>query len=423
MPLVEAEARGAAGGRDRGEEAGSATTGWDRAGWWMRAGYLWFFAAIGAFTPFATLYYRGLGFSGLQVGILAALPALAAALSGPLWGAVADARAIHRPVLRAALALTALLALAATQVSTFAPVFLLMGLLAFVGAPVAALLDGYAVTIGERLRRSYGGLRVWGSVGYMAAVLVVGRLMDERVSRLFLVAYAACLGLGLLSVLGLPALRERSGRPLLGGLGQLVRNRPLLALLLTTYLLSSGAAVMHGFLGIHLQELGGTANLVGVAVAIGAASELPVVAFGGWFLARFGAPRLIALAIAVYAVRFVAYAALPAPAWVLPVQTLHGLSYGAFLVASVTLVHRLAGREHAATAQALLTAMSFGFGSITGSLVGGALLDRIGTVGLFRGAAAAMLLTLGVFAVSRRVVGLGGGEPQGTAEPVRRMAG
>lgn len=64
--------------------------------------------------------------------------------------------------------------------------------------------------------------------------------------------------------------------------------------------------------------------------------------------------------------------------------------------------HRLAGPEHAATAQALLAAASFGCGSITGSLVGGALLDRIGTVGLFRGAAAVMLLTLGAFSFGER---------------------
>src|SRR5690625_638928 len=42
---------------------------------------------------------------------------------------------------------------------------------------------------------------------------------------------------------------------------------------------------------------------------------------------------------------------------------------------------RLAGREQAATAQALQTAMSFGFGSITGAIVAGALLDHIGTNG------------------------------------------
>jgi MFS transporter, PPP family, 3-phenylpropionic acid transporter len=176
-------------------------------------------------------------------------------------------------------------------------------------------------------------------------------------------------------------------------------------------LLSSGAAIMSVLLGIHVQDLGGTASLVGLAFAVSAASELPVVAFGGWLLRRLGPRRLVALAIVVYALRFVAFSALSVPAWVVPIQALHGLSYGAFLMASVTLAHRLAGREHAATAQALLAATSFGLGSITGSLVGGALLDHVGTVGLFRGAAMLMGVTLAVLIAGERVTTLDQPDP------------
>ena len=122
-----------------------------------------------------------------------------------------------------------------------------------------------------------------------------------------------------------------------------------------------------------LEGIGGTASLIGLAFAVSAASELPVIALGGWFLARLGAFRLAVLAIAVYAARFVAFSVITEPELVLGVQVFHGLSYGAFLMASVTLAHRLAPPGRAATAQALLTAMSFGFGSIAGSLIGGRL--------------------------------------------------
>jgi len=382
------------------------TDGWRHAGGRVRAGYFWYYAAIGSFMPFAALHYRELGFGGLQVGMLTALPALGVALSGPVWGVVADARAIHRRILRGALALGVIAALAASRVSAFPAVVLLIAMLALTSVPVAPLLDSYGMTLGDRFGLSYGRLRVWGSLGYMALTLGLGRLMGDGVSSILLVAHAVCLGLTLLVVFGLPRLARRRPRPLLGGLRDVWRNGPLLVLLGIAYLMSSGAAVMNVFLGIHIEDLDGSATLVGPAFAISAASELPIVAFGGWFLTRLGAPRLIALALIVYAVRFVAFSVAPAGAWILPVQALHGLSYGAFLMASVTLAHRLAGREQAATAQALLTAMSFGFGSITGSLVGGALLDQAGTAGLFRGAAVLMVLTLGVLAAGIRRVGL-----------------
>ena len=379
---------------------------WRHAALRLRAGYFWYFAGVGTFSPFAALYYRDLGFSGIVVGVLTALPAFGMALSGPLWGAVADARALHRTLLRVALALAALLALATSQVTGFGPVVVLIGLLAFAAVPIAPLLDSYGMTIGERTGVAYGNMRVWGSIGFMAMTLGIGRVLGKEVSATILVAYALCFALTLVSVFGLPALAERHPRPILAGLGEARHNSRLLLLLIVAYLLASSSAIMYTFLGIHMQEMGGSASLVGLAFALSALSELPIVAFGGRLLARFGAFRLICFALVVYTVRFIAFSLITEPEWILPVQLLHGLSYGAYLMASVTLAHRIAGRHQAATAQALLTAVSFGFGSITGSLVGGALLDSIGTTGLFRGAAVLMLINLGVLLAGNRVVHL-----------------
>jgi PPP family 3-phenylpropionic acid transporter len=399
-------ANGPGGACVHASSSGPAPPGWRQSALRLRGGYFWHYAGVGTFSPFAALYYRELGFSGIEVGLLTALPAISSGLFGAFMGAFADARGAHRLVLRAALALAIMLALALSQVSAFIGVLLVMALLAVSIVPVMPLLDSYGMTITERTGISYGSMRVWGSIGFMATSLGVGRLLGERVSAAILLAYACCFALTLVSIYGLPALAERQSRSLLAGLGDVRRNRPLLLLLLVGYLLASGAAIMYTFLGIHIQDMGGSASLVGLAFALSAFSELPIVAFGGWFLARFGPFRLICLALVVFAVRFAAFSAITVPEWILPVQMLHGLSYGAYLMASVTLAHRTAGRAHAATAQALLASVSFGFGAITGSLLGGALLDAIGTTGLFRLAAALMLLALGVLVTGNRLVGL-----------------
>lgn len=374
----------------------------------MRSAYWWSLAAVGALGPFLSLYYRRLGLSGAEIGVLGALPPLAVALLAPFWGALADARSVHRAILRAAFVLPALAALAVAIVgdrATFWVLLGLVGLMAVGSSPTFGLTDAFGLAISERTGSSYGSIRVWGSLGYTAGVFITGRLMGLEVGRAFLVAYAACLLLALVSTLGLPSVTTRHARPLFAGLGTVARNRPMLVLLLVTYLISCASSVMYAYLGIHLEEMGGSAGLVGDAFAMNAASELPVLLFGGWIVARLGSGRLLALAMVVYVVRFLAYTVLPTPEWVLAVQALHGLSYGAFLLGSVTLAHRLAGEELAATAQGLLASMSFGFGSITGSLAGGAVLDRLGTVGIFRGAAAVMLVALAVYAVGWRLVG------------------
>jgi len=291
--------------------------------------YIGYFAAIGAFVPYITLYYRHLGFAGFQIGILAAILPLGTAFCAPLWGSFADTLDAHPLVLRSCLLLAALATLALAQLQTFLPILLLMIVLSIFVAAVPAVLDAYAMTMSEREGRSYGGFRVWGSIGFIAAVWFVGWQMGNVVSNTFLMAYAVALLLTCGSTFGLPSLQVRSVQRTWQGVASIVKDPSVMLLLFTAYLVLSSASIMSNYLGIYLTELGGTTQLVGTASAIAALSELPVLVFGAWLLDRFTSRRILMLAIIVYFVRFVLYGIPPAPQWVLAIQTLHGLSFGA----------------------------------------------------------------------------------------------
>ncbi len=381
-------------------------SGFPRVAWSIRGGYFWFYAAIGAFMPFAALYYRELGFDGIQIGLLTALPSLGMALLGPFLGALADARALHRVLLRGGLALAAMTGFAISQFSAFAPILVLVGLLAIVTVPIPPLMDSYAMTTSEASGRSYGSLRVWGSLGYMALTLSMGWAIGDSISSIVLVGYGASLSLALVATLGLPPMAERRPQSILSGLGDILRNRRLVLLLVIAYLLATCGALLNIYLGVHLEGLGASARLMGFAFAVSAAAELPIIAGGGWLLRKLGPVHLMMVAIGAYTVRFTILSFIDQPALVVASQLLHGLTFGAFLMASVTLAHRIAGRAQAATAQSLLSAMSFGLGSITGAIIGGALL-QVGTTGLYRGAAGVALVTLAIAVVGDRRIHLG----------------
>lgn len=373
-----------------------------RASVWLSGSYFGYFAAVGCFVPYIALYYRLLQLNGLQIGVLSAILPLGIAFVAPLWGAVADTFSAHRLMLRSALVLAALTVLLLTRVTSFGWLLLLLIVLAACLAAIPALLDSYAMTIAEREGASYGQLRVWGSVGYILSVWLVAWYMGQNLSQFFLYAYAVALLLTCVASLGLPALQPRSAQPAWLGVSTIVRNRSVLLLLLTVFVVTSNATIMSSYFSIYLTDIGGTAQLVGTASALAAISELPVMVFGRRLLDRFTSRNILVLAVSTYLLRFVLYSVPLALPWVLAVQLLHGLSFGLNLMASVTLVHELAGRERAATAQGVLSSMSMGFGAITGSLVGGALLDQIGAVGIFRVAAVGMLLALGVCLFSVR---------------------
>lgn len=373
-----------------------------RASIWLRSGYWWGSAATASLIPYLALHYRNLGFAGERIGVLLAVLPLGAALLAPFWGVVADTFAAHRLILRCVLAASAVCAMLLSRADSFATVLLLLSLLSICAAPVPSLFDSYGVTLAERMGASYGTLRIWGSLGYIAAALVVGRWMGGVVSGVFFAAYAGCMALALLSSFGLPALTLHTSRHAWRGVGRLLSQGSMLALLLTTFLAWSAMSIMYNFIGILVEERGGDTGIIGTAFALSATSELPVLAFSAWFFRRLGSSRMIALALALYSVRLLILSLVPSAGWILPVQLLHGLTYGLFLTASVTLAHQIAGQELAATGQGLLSSMSAGFGMITGSLVGGALLDDAGVTALFRLASAMMFTALVVFLIGRR---------------------
>ncbi|HEX6287647.1 MAG TPA: MFS transporter [Herpetosiphonaceae bacterium] len=373
-----------------------------RAGIWLSCSYFWYFAAIGCFAPYIALYYRHLQLSGLQIGVLGAILPLGIAFIAPLWGGLADSFSAHRLLLRCTLLVAVVAALLLSQTTSFVALLPLMVLLAICLAAVPALLDSYAMMISDREGTSFGRIRMWGSIGFIVMVWLLAWWMGQSVSSVFLIAYAVTLLLTCAATLGLPPLQPRSAQPIWQGVSEIVRDRSVALLLLTVYLVTSNATIMSSYLGIYLIEIGGTARLVGTASVVAAISELPVLIFGRWLLERFTSRRIFILAVGAYMLRFLLYSIPPSPYAVLAVQLLHGLSFGMYLMASVTLVHELAGRERAATAQGLLSSTSLGFGAITGSLVGGALLDRIGAVGIFRVAAVGMLMALGVCLLSAR---------------------
>ncbi len=374
------------------------------ASFWLKASYFWYFATIGCLMPYLAVYYRSLHLSGVEIGILAGTLPLGVAVLAPPLAALADSWCAHRLVLRSALVLAALAALGMTQATRFPVLLPLMVLLATSLAAIPALLDGYTMTISERDGGSYGQVRVWGTLGFMAGVWFVGWQMEPTVSPFFLLAYVAALLLTCASTWGLPSLPARPRQPMWQCVAGVLQDRSVSLVLLTSTLVIGNATLMGSYFSLYLTDLGGTVQVVGTAAVLAALSEVPVMVAGRWLIARFSSRTILVVAVMMYCLRLGLYSLPPALGWVVWVQVLHGVSFGLYLMASVTLVHERAGRERAATAQGLLTSASQGVGAITGVLIGGILLDYLGAVGIMRVAAVGMLVSLGICLVSIRAV-------------------
>ncbi len=369
-----------------------------RPAFWMSAAYFAYYAGIACWGPYIVLYYQLLGLSGTQIGVLNAILPLGMAFLAPVWGSLADAWNAHRLLLRVALLSAATVGLLLTGAPGFPQVVVLISVFALLSTTAAPLLDSYGVTLGAEEGTSFGRLRVWGSVGYTLVVWLVGAAMGRGVSALFLFAYAAALTAACAATLGLPARRGVHRHHRRRGAARLWRRPDLQLLLFVTFLLFTSSTPVFTLFGLYVRELGGASAFLGVASAVAAISELPVLFWGGRLVERLGSGRLYRIALGVFAVRLLFYTVAPSTTWVLGVQLLHGLSFGFYLIAAMALLHERVGSEQLATAQGLL-ASAMACGQIVGALLSGAVLEWFGIFTVYGVSAAIMAVAFAVFVV------------------------
>lgn len=363
--------------------------------------YWWFFAGMAAFGPFLSIYYKQIGLSDSQIGLLSAVIPLATAILAPVMGMLADRWNAHRLILRLALIGSAVVVTLMIRASSFEHFLPLIILLALVFAPITSLIDSFAVTISQRTRTAFGRMRVNGSIAFMIMAFVLGRIMGNSVQSYFLLIYAACLLMCCVSTIGLSPMQGPASQRFNQNSASMLRQPALLILLLTGFLSAIGSSIIFNFQGLFVKHLGGSTALVGAASSVAALSEMPMMFLGGWMVLRLGGRRMVALSLVMYILRALSLSLMPSADWIVPVQILHGFSFGIFMMASVNLVYELAGAELAATAQGLL-ASAVSFGVILGAIAGGIIIDHYGFVNVFRASALMALLALLVFVAGSR---------------------
>jgi PPP family 3-phenylpropionic acid transporter len=147
------------------------------------------------------------------------------------------------------------------------------------------------------------------------------------------------------------------------------------------------------FFGVFLRDLGLEPLWWGVAYAIGVTAEMLVLLTFHRMHARFSLDTLLAAAFVASALRWVGNAVLRAPAALIALQALHGMTFGMFWSAGIALVAATVPPKLRATGQALLV-MAINVGGAVGNLAVGRLYDSAGPATLFALAAAGELLPL-----------------------------
>jgi PPP family 3-phenylpropionic acid transporter len=355
-----------------------------RAALALTAFYFASFAAVGIFLPYFNLYLLHRGFTPWQIGVLAAMPPLLKILVPAGFGLMADRTGGGRKLIIAMSAATTLSFACFLLTTTFWSVLAVMVVFAFAWAPVLPLVEAMTLETVDRLKRfDYGRIRLWGSIGFIVATLAMGAILkvaasDRVILYGILVGYAAAA----VAACGFPAARVSVDaaelRPsALSGL------RPLWTFYAACLLMQFSHGTYYGFFSIALDGRGWSASSIGALWAVGVAVEVLFMFWSARVMSRISAETMFALAFTGAVVRWGLMSVTPGIVGLVVAQALHALTFGAFHIAAVTLIHRTVPPSLRSTGQTLYSSLAYGVGSASSSLFNGALYARWGPAALF----------------------------------------
>ena len=363
------------------------------------------YAIWGAWLPLLYPFLLGYrGFSLEETGICFSAGAVGAIFGPFIAGQLADRMIATEKLLGISHLIGAVLIYSLGQIDSFVPFAIMSGVYGFVYAPTIALTNSLAFHHMPDRDRDFGVVRLWGTVGWIVAGILVGQYLlractpvdgtleeikaAQDAGRIF--AFNLSAGLGVL--MGIfcftlpstpPSRNEGSKLAWAEALGE-IRFQPLL----TLFLIAVPVSMIHQFYFVFTSDFvtgiqnaagseaansfaSGINQILGVGggglMTIGQMSEILVLACMPLLAKSLGRKSLLCIGLVAYAARMALFAYMPSLPYVLAGVALHGVCFGCFIFVAFMVVDENTTKDVRATAQNLFNLVIVGIGIIVGS--------------------------------------------------------
>ncbi|MCB1790881.1 MAG: MFS transporter [Gammaproteobacteria bacterium] len=357
--------------------------------WRLSGFYFFYFALLGALVPYWGLLLRERGFDAASIGELMAILMATKVVAPNVWGWLGDRLGHRMRIVRAASLISVAVFAAMYWAHGFWAIALVMTLYSFFWNASLPQFEVITFTyLKDRVAR-YARIRVWGSVGFIVTVILLGALVERHGAEIVLpVVLTIFIGIWLSSLL----VRDPDPEPhpqVQQSLLNVLRRPAIIGFFVAVFLMQASHGPYYAFYSIYMKEHGYSETLIGQFWALGVLAEVGLFVVMHRLLERFGGRRVLIASLAFAALRWLVIGYFADSLLMLGVaQLLHAATFGTFHAASIHLVHhyfrgRLQGRG-----QALYSSLSFGAGGAVGSLASGYVWEGLGAQWTFVVAAA-----------------------------------
>ncbi len=346
-----------------------------------------FFGALclvyGVSVPYLPVYLDASGLTALEIGVISSAPLFLRLFLTPGFAIYADQNACHRGMI-IALTCTAAGAIALLAGARgFWPLLICVAAFQVAVQSVMPLVEAIALAGVKRAGHDYGRMRLCGSVTFIVATIVGAWVVEGQGAASVVALLAAATVATLVASFALPTPQATESRTPVRKLEfksayELAASRPILMFLLAAGAAQSAHAVFYAFGVLHWRSNGVPAAWIGTLWSIGVIAEIILFWYSAAVLRHVRAVDLIAIGAAASVVRWTAMAFDPPLALLIPLQILHGLTYGASHLGAMHFIKDRVPEGQAGTAQALYSTVTAGVGMGLALLLAGFAYQRLG---------------------------------------------
>lgn len=329
-----------------------------------------------------------LQFTATQIGLCYGTFAISAMISPFLVGLIADKFFATEKVLGLMHLLGAVLLIVASQATTFQFFYPALLLYTVSYTPTMALSNSLSFHQMVDPGKQFPGVRVLGTIGWIAANNVIGFLgYTNTVEQLYVAAVVSLLlGLYSFTLPHVPPKKEKKVniKEVLGfDALSLFKSRAFTTLIIASILTCIPLSFYFGFTASFLSDIG--MDYIPNKISLGQVSEIFFMLILPVFLARFGVKRVLFLGMAAWLIRYLLFANGNIGGGVWMIYTgiiLHGICYDFFFVTGQIYVDKKAPDNLKSSAQGLITFATYGLGMFIGTWFAGRTIDFLTVDGI-----------------------------------------
>lgn len=347
--------------------------------WRLSSFYFFYFAFVGAFSPYWSLYLKSLDFSASEIGVLMSLLLATRIFAPTLWGWLADRSGKRVGIVRVAAALSLASYFGVFFGVSFWWMFAVMALISFFWSASLPLVEATTLSHLGDSASSYGRVRLWGSIGFIVAVIGIGYVLDVAEVRILLwLVLGLMVGIVIFSR-HIPEAESVTHHTDRQPARQILKRPEVASLFAACFLMAAAHGPYYTFYSLYLVEHDYSKGAIGWLWALGVICEIAVFINMPRIMQRFSLPQILGASFLLAVIRFLLIGWLvDSVAAILFAQMLHAATFGSYHAAAVAAIHHFFRGRHQAKGQALYTSLTFGAGGTFGALMSGYAWDFLG---------------------------------------------